>query len=201
MKTLILSLSAFVCSLLCFGQEQEDTSKFLLQTDPDLWGKEIFKLPTGFAREMTLTGFEDASFPKGWIDSNSDNFWTYVFAWSVDKETLVSGQELEDNLMLYFNGLVDAKQDTIINGRLPSSVLLVNTTKTQETSTFTGKVRIFDRFTTQKMLTLNLLVEQQICPETKKALIVFRFSPKALEHKVWTMLTAVPLLEDACDKE
>lgn len=175
---------------------QEETGKHLLDTD---WGKEIFTIPTGFAQEMTLNGFEDASFAPGWSDVKSDEFWTYVFAWSVENDTMISMEEIEQNLLLYFNGLVSAKPDTIVNGRLPTSVLLIDTSD-GSSARLTGKVRLFDSFKTQKMLTLNLLVEQQYCDRQKRAILVFRFSPKALNHQIWSPLTAIPLFEDACDR-
>lgn len=196
MKYYISVLCLFVVSL-NFAQEEADSSKHLLDTD---WGKEIFPLPTGFAQEMTLSGFEDASFAPGWSDLNSDEFWTYVFAWSVEGDGFVKEDEIVSNLELYFNGLVGAKPDTLVNGRLPTSVLLMDTSK-QNSNSYIGKVRLFDRFKTNKMLTLNLIIEQQYCSEQKRALLVFRFSPKHLKHEVWERVNAVKLFKNACNKK
>jgi hypothetical protein len=170
-----------------------------LKTD-SLWGKEIFELPTGFAREMTLTGFEDASFPKGWSDPESPAMWSYIFAWSVSEEKMVPAQEIEANLELYFDGLMDVRKDTLIAGKTPATALLVENTRTEDLITYTGKVRTFDRFRSNEMMTLQLLMEQYYCEKEKRTIMVFRFSPKGLDHSIWELLNSVPLIKDACKR-
>ena len=198
MKYFILTTALFLANLLAFAQEDTKEKMYLMQTDDEVWGKEIFQLPTGFAREMTLKGFEDASFPPEWSNPESPQMWSYIFAWSVASDSLITMQELEANLDLYFDGLMGAKKDSMIDGKLPSTSLLVQTSSTEKANTFTGKVRTFDRFRSNKMMTLNLLVEQSLCESSERVMIVFRFSPKALDHKIWEFLKTVPLRGDAC---
>lgn len=197
MKNILIVLTLLVSTTNIFAQEQR--LKPLLDTNPEVWKKEFFDLPVGFAQEMTVSGHEDASFPPGWIGEENENYWTYIFAWSVERDSMLTATEIEDNLVLYFDGLVGSRQDSIIGDKLPASALLITTSSSETAKNFTGKVKLFDRFTAKKMLTLNLLVEQQICPAKNRVLLVFRFSPKALEHKVWDFVKAVPLVKDACD--
>jgi len=197
MKHIILSAALLLCCQLVIGQENED--RYILKTD-SLWGKEIFELPTGFAQEMTLNGFEDASFPKGWSDPESPEMWSYIFAWSASVEKIVPTQEIESNLDIYFDGLMNIRKDTLIAGKIPTTALMVENSRTDNEVTYTGKVRTFDRFRSNEMMTLHVMAEQYFCEKEKRTIIVFRFSPKHLEHSIWELLKGVPLIEDACER-
>jgi hypothetical protein len=61
---------------------------------------------------------------------------------------------------------------------------------------FKGYVKIFDRFATNKMTTLNVLIESYYCK--KKTVILFKFSPKELKHKTWEMLEKIKLHKNVC---
>lgn len=198
MKHLLLTTALLCCSYLALGQENEDRYH-LLKTD-SLWGKEVFMLPTGFAQEMTLNGFEDASFPKGWSDPESPEMWSYIFAWSASEEEMVPTLEIEANLDLYFDGLMGVPKDTLIAGKIPTTALLVEMSRTEGIVKYAGKVRTFDRFRSNEMMTLHLKAEQYLCESNERIIIVFRFSPKGFDHAIWDKLNAVPLLDDACDK-
>jgi hypothetical protein len=198
MKYIIPFTALILCSYFVIGQEKEE--RHILKTD-SLWAKEIFELPTGFAREMTLTGFEDASFPKGWSDPESPAMWSYIFAWSASEEKMVPTQEIVDNLELYFDGLMDVRKDTLITGKPPATALLAENTRAGDVGTYTGKVRTFDRFRSNEMMTLHLLAEQYHCEKEKRTIIVFRFSPKSLDHSIWELLKEVPLIADACERK
>ena len=198
MKHLLLSATLFLCSYFVMGQENEE--RHILKTD-SLWEKEIFELPTGFAREMTLTGFEDASFPKGWSDPESPAMWSYIFAWSASEEKMVPTLEIEANLDMYFDGLMDVRKDTLIAGKIPTTALLVEMSRTESMVTYAGKVRTFDRFRSNEMMTLYLKAEQHLCESNKRTIIVFRFSPKGFDHEIWELLNGISLIEDACERE
>jgi hypothetical protein len=195
MKQYLLVTALLLCSNFIIGQENED--QYLLKTDT-IWDKEIFSIPTGFAQEMTLEGFEDASFPPGWGKAESPQFWSYIFAWSVSAEKIIPNQVLESNLEIYFDGLMGIPKDTIFAPKQPTTALLIESTRAKNSVTFTGKVRTFDRFRSKEMMTLYVLVEQHFCEIQEKAIIVFRFSPKGFDDDVWQLMRAVPLREDAC---
>jgi hypothetical protein len=176
-----------------FAQEGEHPA--LMQSD-STWGKEYFKLPTGFAQEMTLHGIEEAIFPKGWGSVDSPEFWTYIFAWKADASAPITTKVIEDNLTLYFDGLLNISQKDSTVTKLPSTVLLVPTKGLEH---FTGKLRIFDRFRTNKMITLNLLAQQYYCEKEQQTVIVFRFSPKNFDHQIWDKVNGVILRKNVCE--
>ncbi|QIE58424.1 hypothetical protein G5B37_02245 [Rasiella rasia] len=195
MKTLLTSILFLIIATTTLSQE-EATSRLMVADSS--WGIEKFKVPTGFAQEMTYHGFEEAFFPKGWGTVDSPEFWSYIFTWSVAADAPITTTDFENNLALYFDGLLNISQKDTTVTKLPSTVLLVNTDNGKTSSNFVGKLRIFDRFRTNKMITLNVLVEQQYCEKEKRSISVFRFSPKALEHEVWTKLKSVTLREEVC---
>jgi len=186
----------FLSNLIALGQNKEE--RVLLKTDTT-WIKEIFNLPTGFAQEMTVSGFEEAVFPPGWSKVESPQLWSYIFAWSVDMEQPMELQSIENNLEIYFDGLMGVPKDTIVGPKLPTTALLIETTIPKGIASFAGKVRTFDRFRSNEMMTLHVLVTQHFCEKQQKAIVVFRFSPKEFTHEVWELLNSVPLRKDACE--
>jgi hypothetical protein len=64
---------------------------------------------------------------------------------------------------------------------------------------FKGKVKIFDRFATNKMINLNVLIESHYCKEKRKTTLLFKFSPKEFKHQTWKMLKKVKLKSDLCE--
>lgn len=195
-KRYVVLTILLLSNLTAVSQDKEE--RILLKAD-STWIKEIFNLPTGFAQEMTVNGFEEAIFPPGWSKKESPQLWSYIFLWSVDAEKPIELQSLENNLEIYFDGLMRVPKDTIVSPKLPTTALLIETTKPNKIQSFAGKVRTFDRFRSKEMMTLHVLVTQHFCEKEQKAIIVFRFSPKEFTHDVWQLLNSVPLIKDACE--
>lgn len=195
MRIMLLFL-CLACSALISAQEYE--REHFLKTDTT-WTKEYFDLPTGFAQDMTVRGIEEAIFPPGWGKVEHAEFWSYIFVWAFNTTEPLTEHDLEMNLELYFDGLMDVKQKDSTVNKLPSTALLVPTESATGNTVYTGKIRVFDRFRTQKMMTLNLKAEQQFCPAQEKSIIVFRFSPATFDKAVWKKLNAIPLREAICD--
>jgi len=193
MKNSILILVFLACFFTSFGQEKDSIS--LLETD-STWGKEIFHFPLGFAREINYTGVEEAIFPKGWGTVGGDEFWSYVFVWSIDIDTNLTTKDLEKHLKLYFDGVTETKQHgNKENGIYETTALFLQKNKTQHI----GKIKTFDRFRTKKVLILNASVEQHYCKSKQKMNVVFRFSPKEFGHATWKKLNDIKLKADVCD--
>lgn len=187
MKQNSLIFLLLLTSLSLFGQEEQSPS--LLVTDTT-WSKEIFHFPINFAQEIKYEGIEDARFPKGWSKKDSSTFWSYVFAWHINLNTEPTEKDLENNLQLYFNGLMN-KPTTL--------AVFLKTGDAQGIATYKGKVSTFENFFTKEPITLNVLVEKHYCAQKKKSIIVFRFSPKEFSDDVWLKLKAVKLNGDVCD--
>lgn len=195
MKATVLTIILLINFNVTMAQEKKHAH---LMVADSTWGVEFFKLPTGFATNMTYSGFEEAFFPKGWGLVESPEFWSYLFTWSVEAELPLTTDDFETNLERYFDGLLNiADKDSTVT-KLPSTVLVIQTKNVQNASTFVGKLRIFDRFRTNKMIILHLLIEQHFCEKEKRAVIVFRFSPKPLGNDIWDTLHSVVLQKDFC---
>lgn len=173
---------------LCNPNEKAD----LIKVD-STWKKEIFPFPIRFAKSIPYEGFEEARFPpEGWLDKNHPNFWSYTFAWKIHKTEVISKTELEENLKIYFDGLNNHK-----NFNTTASLTTVKTEK--NTITFQGKVLIYDRFTTNEKLLLNVIIESILCKISKKTLVLFKFSPKSFDHETWKMLGKITLRKRICN--
>jgi len=179
------------------AHSQHKDKRYLMNVD-SLWVKEIFSLPTGFAKDMTLEGFEEAVFPPGWSKKESPQFWSYIFAWSVTTKDPLELQTLENNLEIYFDGLMGVPEDTLIAPKLPTTALVVKSSKTGSNIQYSGKVRTYDNFRSKNMMTLRVKVTQYVCKAEEKAVIVFRFSPKEFGDVIWEYLGAVPIRDDYC---
>ena len=191
-KTAFLIIILFTQSVLLTGQESE--SHYVLETDSS-WFKEVFIFPIGFAREIEYVGIEDARFPPGWSKEASPEFWSYIFAWHIERNDVLTGIELEKNLKFYFDGLLglgnkDESQRT--------NVTMTKNKTANVHSSFIGEVKTLDTRYTKKPMTLNVLVEEHYCEQQKKSIILLRFSPKKFGHDVWRMLGDVKLLNGVC---
>lgn len=160
----------------------------------DDWGTEIFHFPIRFAKEIPYKGIEDARFPKGWSDVESDYFWTYLFGWNIESKEKLTTTTLEDNLKLYFDGLMESvNREKSVNPKITT----VKLEKSNDKS-FKGTVHVFDAFKTKKPLTLNVLIDFEYCESNNTTQILFRFSPKGFDHDVWKVLKIATFQDDLC---
>jgi len=159
------------------------------------WGKEAFPFPINFAPDIPYRGLAEVRFPpKGWRDPKHPNFWSYTYVWDVELTREVTSDELSENLVTYFNGLNESKDDMT-----KTKAVLIKIGKDNLTTHFTGTVEIYDRFATHKRITLNVLIESNYCPQRQKTQIFFKFSPKDLTHATWKMLKSIKLTPTTCE--
>ena len=171
---------------------------YLLKTD-STWSKEIFHFPLSFAPEIKYEGYEDARFLPGWGKVESDEFWSYAFAWRINLNEEMSEKELQENLQKYFDGLmkvVNKDKEKV----LPKTIALLQKNKdVNNNKQFAGTVQVYDAFKTKKSITLNVTIENYYCEKEKKSIILFRFSPKEFGDDVWLKLHRVKLQANVCD--
>ncbi len=180
------------------GADINHKDLYLLKTD-DTWGKEIFIFPIRFARDLKYIGVEEAHFPRGWRKPDSDEFWSYIFAWHIDHTTDLAISELENSLQIYFDGLMDGvnKNKDLVP---PKTIAKFHKDEDRsETPTFKGTIQIFDAFATNKVMTLNVIIKKHFCDQQKKAIVIFKFSPKAFGADIWKTLEAIKLRADVCE--
>ncbi len=196
MKKIIITSILLSFSIFTFGQKNEEVN--LIQTD-STWGKEIIQVPFWFAPKINYKGYEDIRFAKGWEKIDSSGFWTLVFAWDINLKTKPTTKFFEDNLKLYFDGLMkvvnEDKEFTI-----PKTKAFFREGKQKkEITTFTGTVETYDAFTTKKMIILNVTIESYYCEKKKKYMPLFKFSPQNFKHDVWKNLNNIKLHATICD--
>jgi hypothetical protein len=183
------------CSFYAFGQQKEAIN--LLQADTT-WGKEVIEIPFWFAPEMNYTGYEDIRFAKGWENIDSPGFWTYAFAWDINLKTKPTPTFFEDNLKLYFDGLMKVvNEDTLIN--IPKTkAFFQETAKSKNSTTFTGTIETYDAFTTKAIIKLHVVIECYWCRKSKTFIPLVKASPKDFKHEAWEMLNQVKLRPNIC---
>lgn len=192
-KTSALISLLLLCSILTFGQNNEFN---LIKLD-STWGQEVLRFP---ARNMNYIGVGEVRFPpKGWIKPEHIFFWSYTYAWSIDLNSAITEKELEVDLVKYFNSLnkVDITDTT---DKRKASAKITKTKRKKLTTFFKGYVKTYDRFATNDLITLNVLIESNYCPKEKKTVLLFKFSPKEFKHEVWETLNDIKLLSTICDE-
>lgn len=196
MKQIILISILLSYSLNIFGQEYKEIN--LIQVD-STWGKEIIQMPFWFAPEIDYKGYEDIRFAKGWEDIKSSGFWTLVFVWDIHLSTKPTATFFEDNIKLYFDGLMKVVNDdkTLI---IPKTMVSFKEKKTNSKKTiFTGTIETFDAFTTKKMIKLNVKIESHYCKKSDKYIPFFRISPRNFNKKIWKELNKIYVNHDICN--
>jgi hypothetical protein len=150
---------------------------------------------------MNYVGVGEVRFPpKGWIKPEHKNFWSYTYAWSINVNRKITDNELALDLVKYFNSLNKIDMNDESNNKY-SSAKVNKIKKKGNTTLFKGRVKIFDRFATNKRFTLNVSIESHYCKKKKRTILLFKFSPKEFTHETWKMLEKIKLHSDLCDSQ
>ncbi|WP_034057189.1 hypothetical protein [Lacinutrix jangbogonensis] len=181
MKNKIIALITLLllCSVPIFAQKTEFN---LIKLD-STWGQEVLRFP---ARHMDYIGVGEVRFPpKGWIKPEHTFFWSYTYAWSINVNRKITKQELELDLVKYFNSLNKVDMDATTDKR-KASAKVTKIKKRKSTTFFKGYVKTYDRFATNNLITLNVLIESHYCKKEKKQSFYLSFHLKHLNIKYGT---------------
>ena len=189
MKNVLLILLSLLYAALSYSQEMENIDLLVSDTT---WTKEHFTFPIPFAQEINYEGVEEAVFPKGWGNVESQTFWTYAFAWSIKTDTTLNETDFEKNLELYFNGLLGIETTT--------ALFIKKEYSKSTTKTYIGKIKLLETRSTNKPMTLNVLAENYYCEKEMRATVLFKFSPKEFEDGVWQQLKSITLKNPICNQ-
>ena len=74
---------------------------------PKNWQTERIPFPIGFAPQISYSGFEDLRFAPGWEFTTSEEHWTYTFLWWLDGSPQINNTILQENLKIYYTGLIE----------------------------------------------------------------------------------------------
>ncbi|WP_143337219.1 hypothetical protein [Dokdonia pacifica] len=193
MKSTLLFL--FLCAFMTSSTfAQEET--LLLQID-EPWRSEQLTFPIAFAPSLDYKGIEEVRFAKGWGKPESEEFWTYAFLWYLDEDPKLTEQKLEKDIAAYFDGLMDVVgKGNGVTDIPETTVVFVKKEITNTTTTYIGKVKVFDAFFTKSIQTLQVKAVADYCADTKKYTVLFTFSPQAYDHTVWKTLDGITLSVD-----
>ena len=195
MKNLLFRIILF-CSVFVFGQNTEKENLIKLDST---WGKEVFPFPIGFAQNIEYVGVAEVRFPpKGWRTPEHTFFWSYTYVWSIYFDKKITAKQLKSDLEKYFDGLNNVTENHNLNQK--ASAIISKIKKNKHTTFFEGKVFTFDHFATNKRFVLNVKIESNFCKEAQKTVILFKFSPKKINHEVWKTLDEIELNDDFCEK-
>jgi len=161
----------------------------------DGWGIERFPIPIDFAPKIPYKGVEDVRFTAGWSKPESDEYWSYAFLWYVEGIQGLEARAIENNLSMYFDGLVNRN---IEKRALPKE--LIKKTKAQfkklsksegeDESTFVGTISMVD-YMGKKPIILHATVHLKKCAATNYTIIFHQFSPQDRTAPVWTKLNGL----------
>lgn len=75
---------------------------------PAGWKSETIAFPLDFAPSLGHRGAEELRFAPGFFDPGAPGYWSYTFVWRLDDPTTLTGEQLADELVVYFRGLAQA---------------------------------------------------------------------------------------------
>ncbi|HNP24571.1 MAG TPA: hypothetical protein PKM63_00020 [Panacibacter sp.] len=161
---------------------------------PAGWQEEKIAFPISFAPQIAYTGVENLRFMPGWSLTTSEEHWSYIFLWWLDGAPKADEQALQENLKVYYTGLVgrNIKERIIPADKVVPVVAKIKQTASAagDAETYSGSIVITDYLDLQfSPITLNCMIHKRICG-AHTALIV-EISPKAFNHKNWSSLNQV----------
>ncbi|MBC8352073.1 MAG: hypothetical protein H8E66_08785 [Planctomycetes bacterium] len=195
-------LRIFAVSLLMSGSLlfAEEPGSFKLAA-PAGWGGETIQLPPGFAPDMKLKGSEHIRFAPGMMKPGSDTFFSYAFAFELQRQPVLTEAVVEEEFLKYYRGLCKA----VLNGNLPDVdpsefTLELKRVKSNENPSsdakvadmpkrYTGTLNWVEPFSTKKPQKLNL--EIRTWAKNERNYIFACVSPQARDTAIWKQLHAI----------
>lgn len=158
---------------------------------PKGWGVELFSLPADFAVAMTYKGVEEIRFAPGWDDSTKGDYWSYAYLWWLDGTPAINTGSLQENLQVYYSGLVNRN---IISRKIPRDKVVPTRvtikkikTANDDLQTFGGSIRMLD-YMAQRPITLNTIIHVKDCVAHNHAAVFVEISPKPYNDSIWKQM-------------
>ena len=177
-----------------YGQSEKD--RFVLTQD-ERWRTELFDFPLSFAPEVDYEGYEDIRFLKGWSNQESDEFWSYAFVWVLKDEPVITAASLARDMNYYFDGLMKLPGQAAMEGTEAASIKASESVFDKDNDSkysFYGTIKTKEAFFTQKVITLNVKVEQSYCGQSDQYFVLFRLSPLDFSASIWDQLSEVKVV-------
>ena len=156
---------------------------------PAGWGVERFLIPISFAPQIPYKGIEDIRFTPGWGKAESTDYWSYAFLWYLDGQQKITANIVENNLKVYYSGLVEAMLGDSTDNKSITVKTLIKKVKTQkgDLKTFYGSVYMLD-YMANKPITLYCKVHIKSCAGQNNTFIFYELSPNHYSDNVWQSL-------------
>ncbi|WP_378178219.1 hypothetical protein [Aquimarina sp. SS2-1] len=158
----------------------------------DNWRSEVLEFPLLFAGDLEYVGEEHIRFAPGWGETNSEDYFSYVFVWVLEEDPKINERTLENIMNIYFDGLMNT-------GAITNFKFFKDIPKTKSSMQkmrdyrYQGSIKLYDEFFAKDMITLNANIQYQYCNDGGKHLIWFYLSPQERVHRIWDELREVRL--------
>jgi hypothetical protein len=181
---IVVLLTALTTAMSSFVAAQ-DVTKVEIET-PKGWRTETLSLPTGFAKDMTLKGFEEVRFAPGMFRPDAEDFFTYCFVFCLPNQTPPDQKTLTAELLKYYRGLaVAVTRRSGVDVKPASFTLKITPVKDSKTKSRAVMTWV-EPFATVKPQTLNLEIESVVDSSIKGCLLKIAVSPKPHKAELWT---------------
>jgi hypothetical protein len=184
-------LSAILLVAVAFTMPVVATAQEPLKVDietPKGWRTETLNLPTGFAKDMKWTGFEEVRFAPGMFRPDAEDFFTYCFVFCLPKQNPPDQKAMTAELLKYYRGLaVAVTRRSGIDVKPKSFTLKLTPVKDSKTQ-LRGVMTWVEPFATKKPQTLLLEIELQSNDSIEGTLMKVAVSPKPHDAELWKQM-------------
>lgn len=154
---------------------------------PAEWRFERMPIPPGFARDIKLTGFEEARFAPGMFDTSSPNYFTYVLVVSAEGAPDLDGAAIKDFLEKYYRGLSTGLGRR--KGLSPDPAqMTADVTSAPDKDRWNARVTFFDTFNDGRKTILNVEARVVPRPAAKRTGLILLISPQPKDNAAWKNL-------------
>ena len=160
---------------------------------PDGWRMERSLSPPPFAPRFGLSGIEEIRFPPGWGIFGKEDYWSVAYLFWLDAGQKIDAGVLQDNLRIYFDGLVQigggAVPHNIPPDKLLPTVVHIRKIKAEpdDRETYAGTIDMLD-YMAMKPIRLNVMVHVKECSAQKHVPLFIEASPKPEKDAIWNDL-------------
>lgn len=159
----------------------------------DGWRIERYLFPPFFAHDVKLKGIEDLRLPLGWGTPSSNEYWTAVFLYWLDKNQTINADVLQETLTNYFDGLIHANvaPNILKDNPVPTKVSVQKMKpEADDIETYSATINMLD-FQAIKPITLHYLAHVRSCNDKNHFPVFAEMSPKPYSDPLWNDLKSM----------
>ena len=160
---------------------------------PDGWRLERTTSPPPFAPKFGFAGIEEIRFPPGWGVFGKPDYWSVAYLFWLDEGQKVDGEVLQDNLKIYFDGLVQIGGGSVPHN-IPKDKLILTAAHIQkiksepdDKETFSGTIDMLD-YMAMIPMRLNVMAHLKECSAQHHLPLFIEISPKPYADVIWSDL-------------